>query len=565
MDHKPISRLTLFLIVLITCLGFLLRFANLTNTPQGLSQDETAIGYNAFSINQTGKDEHGVSYPLYFKSFGDYKLPVYIYLVSFTQKIFGVNEFSVRAPSAFLGSLTVLIIILLIYAISKNSYVSVASGFLLSITPWHIHFSRSAFEVNVALFFAVLGTYLLVKAIKNKRFVLPLLLSSSLAYVLSLYSYNVTRLLIPLLVLFLIYTYRKEVIKISKKTLILVVIFSIVILLPFVSTIFTKFGASSASQVLIFGSNAFANISEFRGNIIEMPEIIKIIFFNKWIMSIWGYVLNLTSYFSAQFLFLNGTAHGNQGIGNYGMLHAFELPLLIIGLYTFFKNKLNDFAVILLWLIASLIVAGLSYETPHATRGYFLVIPLTVFAALGLVEIVTFLSRKTNLAKGALFIVAALLTIYSMVFYLSSYYFRFPQVYAKAWREQDKTLTYYLISNLHKYEKVIIDSDSGYMYTSFLFYSEYPPEMYHTTARYQTDNKIGYITVKSFDKISFTKIDWDSVTSSGKTLFVTQDNIPPVGRKLISDFYYPKRVVAFSNNGDIVQLSVTDIAYRLYE
>src|ERR1035437_524898 len=95
--------LILFFILLI---AFTLRFYRLSEIPMGLDNDETAIGYNAYSIEQTGRDEYGTFMPLYFRSFDDYKLPVYIYMTAISEKVFGVNEFAVRFSSMFFGVIT---------------------------------------------------------------------------------------------------------------------------------------------------------------------------------------------------------------------------------------------------------------------------------------------------------------------------------------------------------------------------------------------------------------------------------------------------------------------------
>src|SRR5258706_1583069 len=96
----------ILLLTIIFLLALFLRFYKLTEIPNGFNQDESSIGYNAYSILRTGKDEYGKSFPVYFKSFGDQKLPVYIYLTAATESIFGLNEFAVRFPSAALGTLT---------------------------------------------------------------------------------------------------------------------------------------------------------------------------------------------------------------------------------------------------------------------------------------------------------------------------------------------------------------------------------------------------------------------------------------------------------------------------
>jgi len=75
----------------------------LGSTPSGLSVDEAAIGYNAYSILETGKDEYGQSFPVLIKSFGDYKAPVYTYLLVPVYKLWGMNVFTTRSISAAAG------------------------------------------------------------------------------------------------------------------------------------------------------------------------------------------------------------------------------------------------------------------------------------------------------------------------------------------------------------------------------------------------------------------------------------------------------------------------------
>jgi len=79
----------------------------MTDSPAGLYIDETSIGYNAYSIVETGRDEHGRFMPLFFEAFGEYKLPIYIYSVVLAQLILGPSDLSVRLPSVIFGVLTI--------------------------------------------------------------------------------------------------------------------------------------------------------------------------------------------------------------------------------------------------------------------------------------------------------------------------------------------------------------------------------------------------------------------------------------------------------------------------
>src|SRR5579864_3396492 len=107
MDSRKNS---LFFLLGIVLLAAFLRFFQLGVNPPSLTWDEVAWGYNAYSLGIDGRDEFGKFLPYqYLESFGDFKPPVYAYLDSIPIKVFGLNEFATRFPSAFLGTLTVLL------------------------------------------------------------------------------------------------------------------------------------------------------------------------------------------------------------------------------------------------------------------------------------------------------------------------------------------------------------------------------------------------------------------------------------------------------------------------
>ena len=99
-----------FLFFLILCLALFLRFFYLGKIPNGFYSDEAAYGYNAYSILMTGKDEYGTPIPFAFKSFGDYKAPLYIYALAPVIWLFGLSEASVRLLSALLGVILVILV-----------------------------------------------------------------------------------------------------------------------------------------------------------------------------------------------------------------------------------------------------------------------------------------------------------------------------------------------------------------------------------------------------------------------------------------------------------------------
>src|SRR5215213_277989 len=83
------------------------------SNPPGFYIDESSIAFNAHAVSESGRDEHGESFPLYFRAFGDYKNPVYVYLLAALFRVTGPGITAARLLSAALGALTALALALL--------------------------------------------------------------------------------------------------------------------------------------------------------------------------------------------------------------------------------------------------------------------------------------------------------------------------------------------------------------------------------------------------------------------------------------------------------------------
>ena len=150
---------------LLITLGILARLWQFGQIPNSLYWDEVAIGLDARSLLATGKDLVGHSWlqPL-FVSYGDFKAPVYIWLVTLLGKIFSVSEWVVRLPSLLAGLGIAWLVYDLIKLISpKKSKLALLVLTNLLIMPWAIHFSRIGFESHLSLFWLTLMVWLVVK------------------------------------------------------------------------------------------------------------------------------------------------------------------------------------------------------------------------------------------------------------------------------------------------------------------------------------------------------------------------------------------------------------------
>jgi len=559
---KIINRYYLIILALIFVLAFFLRFNKLASIPNGLYQDEIAIGYNAYSILTTGKDEYGKAFPLYFKSFGDQKLPVYIYTTVISEKLFGVNAFAVRFPSAFFGLLTVGIFYFFVRQLTKDKKIAIVSTFLLAINPWSLDYNRATFEVSICLFLFVSGSYLLLKSFEKKK--LGLFLGGTILFITCLYSYNLTRLLSPVLYGLLLFLNKRNLKHVPKPEYFVTTIVSLILLLPFIFSIFSSGGASSATGTFLFSSNAVkAPLLEFRSYFIY-HELFSKLFLNTWVLLVWQYLSNIVTYFSTPFLFVSGSTHGNHGIGNFGQFYPFEFPLIIFGIIVLIKKKIEGRSLLFWWGILTILVASLTRDIPQATRSIFLVVPLEIFSAIGLISLISELKViKQKYIQLSVLIVVMLTIIYSIGFYFSSYYVRFPIYYAKQWRQQDAELSKYIKANESYYDHIIFDSKSGFIYTSYLFYSLYSPDSFYNGVKRLPDDKEGFSKVENFGKFEFRDINWQSDYKTPRTLIITNNNSRPKEIPVDITFKYPVRPVVQSVGEELSIFPVEDIAYEV--
>lgn len=557
------SRFSLICLLGISILAIVLRFYLLGSVPNGLYQDETAIGYNAYSILETGKDEHGKSFPLYFKSFGDWKLPVYVYSVVPFVSMLGMTPLAVRLPSAIFGVLSVLAMYFFVRRLTKNEALSLLSAFFLAITPWHLHYSRATFEVSICLFLYLAGGYFILRAIQDKKYIFFLL--GTLLFIINLYTYNLTRLLTPVIYLLFIVFFYKDIKKMPKNYSLGTVGLVILGLIPFILGLFGLGGYSSAAGTLLNSSASIqSDLLEYRSYLVNLPGIFVKSMFNKWNMTLWVYIEHIASYFSASFLFLTGSTHGNHGIGNVGQYYLFMLPLFIVGIFQAVILKDRNYYFLFAFSAAVILVSALTREAPHATRSFFLLIPFTVFIALGAITIYQFLAKFKPLMRYVILAGIGVFAFYNVMYYFVSYYVYFPVAYAQSWRSEDKKLADYLSKKIDGYDNVVIDKSAGNVYTSILFYGNLSPKSFQDTAKYAEADSEGFTEVLSFDKYEFREIDWDEDLDEN-TLYVTTPKNPPKNSSVVETIFYPTRPVVSAVGQEIIFYPVQDTAYVISE
>lgn len=523
-------------------LGLAIRLFSLGSNPPSLYWDEASLGYNAFSISQTLRDEHQEFLPLArFTAFGDYKAPGYIYLDAVAIKLLGLSDFSVRLPSALSGSLLILVTFFLAQELCylspdgsiwrrRKKLLSLIAAFIVSVSPWSIQLSRAAFEANVATLFSSLGFTLLLFGIRKKSFIAIPIAVLSLVY--SMYSFNTHRYVVPILSLALLIILSGKIIK-SKKiifSLLLSGLISLILLVPLIQHVRLREGTLRFFEVTWM--NDLEPVTKANQYILDEGNGLSAkILNNRRISFFRNFALHLSDHFNWKFLFLTGDVNPRLSSQDTGIFYFFEAIFLLWGLYLMVKYPGKNTLLIIAWVLIGLIPAALARETPHALRTYNLVPIPQIILALGLVGIIDRLRSRHTIVMASL----ALLYAVTVLWHLNYYFNHYPSDYSREWQSGYKELVSYISSRAKDFDVIKVSDFYGRPYIYFLLYNKYSPEKYWQTRNVDRD-WYGFWTVKGFDKYVFGDI---SSETGKKGLYVVsplQDKIPGKLVKTITDY-----------------------------
>lgn len=523
----------------ILVLATALRLWNLGNIPPHLTPDEASLGYNAYSILKTGKDEYGKVLPIIFKSFGDYKPGLYVYLTVPFVAALGLNEWSVRLPSAVAGVISVYLIYLIVFELFKDKKLSLISAFVASVTPWLIYFSRGAWEVNLSLALTLAGIYFFLKSVQSTKYIVH----STVVFALTLLSYQGAKLSTGIVVLILGVLYWKEIVKFDRKKLFLGLGLGLVIALPIFISIFQ----GQAGRLQVFSVFSYSRPLE---ELSKFQDKYYYYFHSEPLNFARGILGRYFNHFSGKFLFFEGDfANPRHSAPNSGMLLLSDLVILLLGFVFILQSKiLNRKSVlfVLLWLILAPLPAVLSRDQVHAVRSFNMAIPLVVILALGLAEI---------LKNFKIFLLFYFL---SFIYFIDSYFIHLSSHDSRLWEYGYKQIVETVTPIQGNYKTIKVQQSFAQPYIFFLFHQKYDPAKYQKVAQLAVADSVkdvGYVL--KLDNIEFSPIDWSINRGESGTLFVADSvRIPPQDSKDENLF----KVIS-----EIKYLNGRDIAFRIVE
>lgn len=507
------------ILISILVLAAVFRIYRLGINPPHLTPDEAALGYNAYSILKTGKDEYGKLFPIIFKSFGDYKPGLYVYLTVPFVAILGLTEFAIRLPSALMGVAAVLLLYKIVKEFFENENLSLLSALMLAFNPWHIHFSRGAWEINFALTLTLAGVYFFLKSLKKQKF----LIISAAFFGLTLLTYQGAKLSSAIVVLILLLLHSKKVLKFKTKTLLKSALVGIVISIPIILTLFS----GRAGRLKVFSVFSYRRPAEYlKGQLSQGGEKVGNVtyyLFHSEVLSISrGIIGRYFNHFSGRFLFFDGDWQNPRHTApNHGVLLLADLIFVVVGLVYLLRNlNKKEYKFVLLWLALAPLPAALSRDQVHAVRAFNMLVPYVMTSAIGIYWFV----QKSNIKK----LVTVGLYAASLIYYLDALFIHLPIHNSMYWEYGYKQVVEVVEANKDRFEKVHFRQSFAQPYIYYLFYTKYDPAKYQAQANL-IESEYGDVgRVEKIDNIYFLPIDWQVNRGDHGVLFVADPvRIPP--------------------------------------
>ena len=462
------------LFIAIVLLGGFLRFYKLGAVPNSMDWDEVSWGYNAYSVLLTGKDEYGQFLPLSFKAFGDYKQPVYVYSELLPIQLFGLNAFSVRFPSALFGTASIPFVFLLVYELFRKKKYGIPAAFLsmlfFAISPWHIQFSRVAFESILGLFFVLVGVWVFLRGLRLQK---PwYFFAAALVLAISAYSYHAQKLFTPLFVVGLVIFAKDYFLKHKKLFIafgVCFVLFNSLWLLDARTTARGKSVLFTSEQTQLLKIPLIESNQD-----VQNGQKLFSVMHNRRIIYMEKFLSNYLNHFNLNWLFIEGDLARHHA-PDFGLLYIISLPFILLGAYFLISNEQTNVLLLGYWFMLAPVSGALVTGAPNAERALIMLPIWQIMEAFGFIQLARLFKKKIFIAMLA---VVTAIDLFLFMLYTHQYFMHTNTDYDRYWQYGYQQAIDYVSQPQFADKKVYFDQSIEQGYVFYLFYKQVDPKTY---------------------------------------------------------------------------------------
>ncbi|HEX4460043.1 MAG TPA: hypothetical protein VIA18_18825 [Polyangia bacterium] len=384
-------------------------------TPPGFFLDEPSITLNAACIAATGHDEYGNHLPLFFRAFGEYKQPVYIYMQAALFLVLPAELMTARLFSMLLGCLAVAVLLWLVTRldfgdVTRSPLFIAVAAFVCLLSPWILVIARFPVECTLVPLIVIVQlacTYFMLRTRSLRWAILD-----GFTIGLGAYVYHSLKIVPPVhfatLGLVALVQARRQ-----RRSLVAIAVAAATCALVLVPLALDLFG----------DRHSMARYAGVSGHF-SLGSLVHLFFLH----------------FNPRFFFFRGDAnlrHHYQFLGELNLIFLILWPAGIIDCILRARRGEVFPGYLLLLTLACFIPASLSDDgPPHALRSSAALMPMLLTSAYGFSRLWPYVTRSLSAQIATALIVALALTqaIYGVVHYQTVY----PTMAARYWRDPQR-------------------------------------------------------------------------------------------------------------------------------
>ncbi len=495
------DRLSIVVVVLALAFGVGVRTFRLDSVPPGFHQDEACVGYDAYSILKTGRDQHGNFLPLNEQAFADYRRPLLTYSLIPLIEVLGLKVNTVRLGAALWG-ISDLVAITALGGLMLGWPGAAAAAVFAAVSPWDLSFSRVAVQGGSAAATVSIATFFFWLWLKRRRGIWLYL--SAFVFGLSLYSHTAADGFTPLFLVFLALLYWREFRDAGGQSLRAAALF--VLLAAPLAASYVMYPAQMTAR---FESLSLLRPARCAGCKITPLSV-------RLMTCAAGFV----GYFNPSFLFVNGDRGDHwtlMHVPGFGQLLPEQAPLIALALFALVAGTRRKTAVLLLgWTVLATLPAAvihplgaawaergkvvptawalfdratptlpitpwLVFSHPDSRHAVLAMVPWILLSALGFVTLLELTSSRRVL-RITLCVALAAGTFFHAARFIRSYFIDYPALAAPYFQYGWEQVMEHLGSPGDRHERVVITPRGAEPYIHVLFFGHYPPDRFQKEA-----------------------------------------------------------------------------------
>jgi 4-amino-4-deoxy-L-arabinose transferase-like glycosyltransferase len=485
-----VTRIHLTALLTITILGLLLRTWDLETLPPAPDPDELSIGYNAWSILVTGRDEYGTPYPTAFRAFGEYKRPAFIYATVPSVAVFGPTTWAIRLPGAIAGTLTIPAIDAMARTLFGSRMTGLVAATSLAVSPWHLQFSRGAREASFITLAVTLLALCLAKGFRaahntpdtgRRRVIVGWAVGAALASLLAIYSYPGGVVFVPLMIAGWAFAWRTRLRQVVSAITVATAIVAVGALPVIRQLLDGRVGARFAQASILNDPTLYETASRRIARDVEAG--VPWVFDHPFALAARTAVDAYIGHFNPTFLFTSGDAQPRHHGTDTGQLYLWDALPILAGIATILHRRRSPaHAAVDMWLLAGPVPASLATEAPHAVRTIVMLPAWYLVGAVGATALwrrVTHAARRAAMATSgggigtkvhcvgpALAIAYAAMIIPTVAYYADATRRYYPVEYASYWLDGvlDAFMQAQARIDAGEFRRVVIPPNNGDVY-----------------------------------------------------------------------------------------------------